>query len=71
MEKFSDFASREMKQWPRPEDIAHYFLAPPGQRWFFETGVDGALFEIEGVDGTGHLMPETWRWLVRGAQRTW
>ncbi len=64
MEKFSDFASQEMKQWPRPEDIEHYFLAPPGQRWFFETGVDGALFEIEGVDGTEHLRPETGRIMI-------
>ena len=47
-----------MDHWPRPEDIEHYFLEPPGQRWFFETGNDGAVFNAKGVDGSDKLPPE-------------
>ncbi len=57
MKKTAEFASQYIKSWPRPEEIEHYFLAPPGQRWFFETGVDGARFDAEGIDGTEHLRP--------------
>ena len=64
MQKSSSFASRCIKGWPRPEDIEHFFLAPPGQRWFFETGQDGAWFEVQGLDGTDHLRPETGRIIV-------
>lgn len=58
MKKEAYFASRDIKGWPRPEEIEHYFLAPPGRRWFFETGNDGASFSADGVDGTEHLEPE-------------
>jgi immunity protein Imm1 of predicted polymorphic toxin system len=49
------FASRDYNGWPRPEEIEHYFLAAPGQRWFFETGNDTAGFDLEGAEDTGHL----------------
>jgi hypothetical protein len=55
MRKHAYFASRDIKGWPRPQDIAHYFLVPPGRRWFSETGNDTAGFVAEGVDETGHL----------------
>src|SRR5262245_29196194 len=55
MRRTGYFASELMWEWPRPEEIEHYFLAPPGERWFFETGNDGAAFENKGVDGTEHL----------------
>ncbi len=55
MKKEAYFASRVFNGWPRPEDIEHYFLAPPGKRWFFETRNDGASFDAYGVDGTGNL----------------
>ena len=58
MIKTAYFASRDIKGWPRPEDIKHYFLDPPGQRWFFDTGNDTAGFVAEGVDGTEHLLRE-------------
>jgi hypothetical protein len=35
--------------------LERYFLAPPGQRWFFETENDSACLMAEGVDGTEHL----------------
>jgi hypothetical protein len=38
-----------------------YFLAPPGQRWFFETGNDSGSLRAEGVDGTQHLDPKKGR----------
>ena len=41
--------------WPSPSQLESYFLAPPGQRWTFETGNDGWGFWAEGVDGTEHL----------------
>jgi hypothetical protein len=55
MRKSTYFASRPSEGWPKPKELERYFLAPPGQRWFFETGNDGASFEAEGVDGTEHL----------------
>lgn len=61
MEKTAYFASEGIDGWPRPRDIERYFLAPPGHRWFFETGNDGAYFLAEGVDGTEHLSPQTGR----------
>jgi hypothetical protein len=41
--------------WPTPGQLEHYFLAPPGQRWFSETGNDSAGLSLEGADGTAHL----------------
>jgi hypothetical protein len=57
MRKRSHFASRRSNGWPNPAEIERYFLAPPGQRWFFETRNDSAGFAVEGVNGTEHLEP--------------
>lgn len=35
--------------WPSVDQLRPYFLLPPGQRWFFETGNDSAGLSI----GTG------------------
>jgi hypothetical protein len=51
----SNFARIISAAWPRPEGIERYFLSPPGQRWFFETGTDLAAFEAHGLEGTDHL----------------
>lgn len=45
--KQSYFASRPVDGWPRPEEIEHYFLAPAGQRWFFETRNDSGGFSAQ------------------------
>lgn len=42
-------------EWPAPKKLERYFLAPPGQRWTFETGNDSWGIDAEGVDGTEHL----------------
>jgi hypothetical protein len=55
MRQYSYFASERREEWPRLEELERYFLAPPGQRWFFETGNDGASFAGYGVEGTEHL----------------
>jgi hypothetical protein len=55
MRKTIYFASRRASRWPAPSELQRYFLAPAGQRWFFETGNDSAGLRAEGVDGTGHL----------------
>jgi hypothetical protein len=65
MEKSAYFASRPSTGWPSPNELARYFLAPPGQRWFFETGNDGASFTGEGVDGAAHLAANRGRVDVR------
>ena len=41
--------------WPSPNQLEPYFLAPPGQRWTFDTGNDNWGLNAEGVDGTDHL----------------
>lgn len=55
MRKTAYFASQPRGGWPHPLALRRYFLAPPGQRWFFETENDSAGFSAEGVDGTEHL----------------
>jgi Immunity protein Imm1 len=55
MRKTTYFASQPSLGWPDPHEIEHFFLAPPGQRWFFETDNDSAGFTGEGADGTEHL----------------
>jgi hypothetical protein len=59
MRKEAFFDAWDIEDWPKPEQIEHYFLAPPrpGKRWLFETGNDSAGFAAEGVDGTEHLAP--------------
>lgn len=52
MRKYSYFASNLREGWPRAEELERYFLAPPGQEWFFETRNDSAGFAAEGVEGT-------------------
>src|SRR5712671_5010410 len=41
--------------WPSSSQLKPYFLAPPGQRWTFDTGNDNWGIGAEGVDGTEHL----------------
>ncbi|MGC2778515.1 MAG: Imm1 family immunity protein [Bradyrhizobium sp.] len=55
MKKSAYFASRPSAGWPHPKDLERYFLAPPGQRWFFETENESGSLTAEGVDGTEHL----------------
>jgi len=55
VDKSTYFASRRNQGWPNPKDLERYFLAPPGQRWFFETGNDGASLRAHGAEGTEHL----------------
>jgi hypothetical protein len=47
--------------WPPLSELKPYFLSPPGERWFFETGNDSAGLSIEGVDDTEHLPPNRGR----------
>jgi immunity protein Imm1 of predicted polymorphic toxin system len=55
LRKSAYFASRPSAGWPPAKQLERYFLAPSGQRWFFETENDSANFTAEGVDGTEHL----------------
>jgi hypothetical protein len=55
MRKSTYFASRPSDGWPSPRELERYFLAPAGERWFFETRNDSGGFSAEGVDGTEHL----------------
>jgi Immunity protein Imm1 len=49
------FGPHHHEGWPDPKELEHYFLAPPGQRWFFERRNDSAALWAEGADGTEHL----------------
>lgn len=55
----------DRRGWPDPKELEHYFLAPPGQRWTFETGNDSWGFDLEGVGGTEHLKPNKGRIDIR------
>ena len=65
MRKRSDFNSEHSFDWPALEKLRPYFLSPPGKRWFFQTGNDGAFLAIEGLNNTGHLRPGTGRIDIR------
>jgi hypothetical protein len=42
--------------WPSPDELQHYFLAPPDQRWTFHDGESPSWgLDAEGVDGTEYL----------------
>jgi hypothetical protein len=47
--------------WPELIWLRPYFLAPPGRRWFFQSGNDSAALCVEGVEGTEHLDAESGR----------
>jgi hypothetical protein len=55
MKKIADFGPIDRDDWPEPADIEHFFLAPPGKRWFFESRNDSAAFWLEGAQDTEHL----------------
>ena len=49
------FASEILKSWPESKELEPFFLAPPGNEWFFHTNNDSGSFTLEGVDGSEHL----------------
>jgi hypothetical protein len=55
MGKRSYFDVFDGRGWPTPSDLEHYFLAPSGKRWTFETGNDSWGLHWEGADGTNDL----------------
>jgi hypothetical protein len=55
MRKRTYFASEMSAGWPTPKELERYFLAPRGQRWFFETDNDSGSLSAEGVDRTEQL----------------
>jgi hypothetical protein len=57
MRKRTYFASRHSDGWPLPDALKSYFLAPPGRRWFFDSGNDGANLTVEGLYGTEAKQP--------------
>src|SRR5262245_41898913 len=59
---FGDFDGPE---WPAPEELKRYFLAPKGQEWSHRDGDDTWGLYAEGLDGTEHLTPMTGRVDVR------
>lgn len=61
MKKRIYFDLFDIPSWPAPKVLERYFLAPPGERWTFETGNDNWGLHVEGADGTGHLQPNKGR----------
>lgn len=57
MRKRFYFNSEHGWEWPTVDWLKPFFLNPPGQRWFFETGNDGGSLVAEGLNGTEHLKP--------------
>jgi Immunity protein Imm1 len=55
MRKSVYFDVFDRRGWPSPSELQHYFLAPPGRRWTFETRNECWGLKAEGVDGTEHL----------------
>ena len=41
--------------WPTTDELAPFFLAPPGQEWSYKGGNDSWGFDVQGLEGTDHL----------------
>jgi hypothetical protein len=41
--------------WPTTDELAPFFLAPPGKEWSYNGGNDSWGFDVQGLCGTGHL----------------
>lgn len=41
--------------WPDPRELERYFIARPGEEWFYTDGNDGARLSAEGLYDTAHL----------------
>jgi hypothetical protein len=41
--------------WPTLDQLAPFFLAPPGQEWSYKGGNDSWGFDVQGLEGTEHL----------------
>jgi hypothetical protein len=65
MRKRCYFNSDYSFDWPMPEKLAPFFLDPPGKRWFFQTGNDGGVLAIEGLNNTENLQPGAGRIDIR------
>jgi hypothetical protein len=44
-------------QWPPPNLLEPFFLAPKGQEWSYRGGNDSWGLEVQGLLGTDHLPP--------------
>jgi hypothetical protein len=56
VKKSAYFDVFDRRGWPSPDELQHYFLAPPGQRWTFGEGKNDPWgLTAKGVDGTEHL----------------
>jgi hypothetical protein len=52
-------------EWPKPEEIEHYFLAPPDEHEFFDADAAEGFFQKEGAYDTEHLQPNEGRIDIR------
>jgi hypothetical protein len=52
MIKTSYFDRFEGPGWPPPEELAPFFLAPPGHEWSYKGGNDSWGFDAKGLYGT-------------------
>jgi hypothetical protein len=55
MQKQFYFDSRWEDGWPHPDELKRYFLALPGQEWFYTGGNDTGGLNVDGLHDTGHL----------------
>jgi hypothetical protein len=56
MKRYANFDSFSGEGWPDLKWLERYFVAPPGQQWFYSRGrSDSARFTVKGVEGTEHL----------------
>lgn len=47
------FGRFDGRGWPSLDQLRPYFFAPPGRRWFFETGNDSGGFEVRSGEPSG------------------
>lgn len=59
MIKYAYFHTFRDESWPSQAFLKPYFKKPPlgAISWFPNSGNDGGLLRLEGLDGTGHLPP--------------
>lgn len=65
MRKTANFNRHWGRGWPEPRAIERYFIGKQSDPWFSETRGDSAMFSLEGLEGTDHLLPHEGRKDIR------
>ena len=65
MRKTANFDTHWGRGWPELKSVERYFIGEQNDPWLSEANSDSALFSLEGLNGTDHLLPHEGRRDIR------